>query len=248
MKILNLIMLVSICAAPLYSQEPFQNIPIDDINFRRLYEQEGEQGLRPYIHEAADSALAILEIVDVEGNYFGESNGERLGEFLDVLSYAGDMSSKDALLKAMSSPKISGNNIARGLMRLGPEIQPEILSYLDRNNWDKKSIGTLSTLGRMARIDTTGTYITEEFREKVRDKLVVMLAERANNEAGLTRGAVWALAYFGDESVIPLLEEIGNEDIPGLQSENKSLNSTYTPRIYIPNSPQDVIDYIKEKK
>ena len=118
-------------------------------------------------------------------------------------------------------------------MRLGPQVQPEILSYLDRDNWEH-SIGTIVTLKRMALLDTTGTYITEEFRETVRDKLVVMLADRADNEARLTRNAVGALAYFGDESVIPLLEEIGKDDILELR--------------YMVRTPQEIIEYLNQKK
>ncbi|MFC1490121.1 hypothetical protein ACFL6K_02805 [Candidatus Latescibacterota bacterium] len=230
MKQFILLISLIICAAPLYSQEPVQNEPIDSINLQSLFINKDEQGLRPYIHSAADSVLAILD-ENAEG--VAEGRGERLLNYLRILSYAGDMSSKEALIKAMICPWVGGSTIARGLMRLGPQVKPEILSYLDRENWEHSS-GTISTLNRMARIDTTGTYVTEEFREKVRDKLVVMLADRANNEANLTISAVRGLSYFGDESVIPLLEEISKEDIPEL--------------VYLERTPQEIIDYIKEKK
>jgi hypothetical protein len=215
---------------------------IDDINFRSIYEKEGEQGLRPYIKEVADSVLAILEVVSIEGNYLGEGNGERLLSYLRVLSYAGDMSSKEALLNAMISPQVGGDTIARGLMRLGPQVQPEIIAYLFHDNREYR-IGTIDTLKRMARIDTAGTFLNKDFREKIREKLDTMLADSSQSDAGLTRSAIGALADFGDESDIPLLEKLSKEDIPGLVPAVKSPNLRY-----IPNTPQEVIEYLQEKK
>jgi hypothetical protein len=77
----------------------------------------------------------------------------------------------------------------------------------------------------------------------VRNKLVVILANRAKNDAGLTRAAIGALANFGDASVFPLLEELSKEDIPGLKPALKAPSLRY-----IPNTPQEVMDYLREKK
>jgi hypothetical protein len=233
MKLLNLFLLLMIYTVPLFSQGTFQSSTIDDINYIKIYEKEGEQGLRPYIKAAADSALAILEVIEVEGNGLGERNGERLLDFLGILSLAGDMSSKEALIKAMISPKINGSTIARGLMRLGSQVQPEILSYLDSGKV-KDVLPIISILNRMAKIDTTGTYITPEFRETVRDKLVALYAGRTNDDARFIRNVVYGLDYFGDESVIPLLEEIDNKKVQELP--------------YFSKTPRQIIEDLREKK
>jgi len=83
MKTLCLILFFLIGVNSLYSEELVQTTSIDDMNFLDINKNEGEQGLRPYIHDAADSVLAILEIADIEGNSLGERNGERLLKFYE---------------------------------------------------------------------------------------------------------------------------------------------------------------------
>jgi hypothetical protein len=218
---------------------------IDDINFYTLYTQKGVEGLKPYVRDLSDSVFAILGDCTGENRYLGEYNGERVGDFLEQLAKiaeTGDMNAKDALIKAMCCPNIGGLMIGRGLMGLGPKVLPEIVSHLDDEKWEYK-YSTIQYLKIMARFDTTGAYFTKESRETIRIKLVAILTERAHNNKSLTYQAVGALAYFGNETDIPLLEEISKEGKPGHVPEPRAPISEYTPQ-----EARDAIAKLREKK
>jgi hypothetical protein len=231
--------------SPCFSGTTVSAQTIDEINFDALYKQEGIVGLKPYTQALSDSIIAILGDCTGENRYRGEYNGERVLYFLRFLSLIaqnGDMHTKDALIEAMICPGIYSSSIDKGLIYLGSPVKPEILSHLDDDNWEFRD-STINTLRRMVKYDSTGTYFSKEYRESIRNKLVTILADRSHNEPQLTRTAIRALADFGDESVIPLLEKLGKEVIPGLEP------ALIAPGIpYIPGTPQEVIEYLREKK
>ncbi|MBT4485218.1 MAG: HEAT repeat domain-containing protein [Candidatus Latescibacteria bacterium] len=176
---------------------------------RQIYDEEGEKSIKSTVPIAANRILSILDELEKEGRYLGDAEGEFLGDLLWILSVAGDMRAKEALLKTMACPHIAGGSIAKGLLRLGPQVLPDIKKYLESSNI-LTIRHTILTLKQIAEYDSTGTYFSEEERREMKEKLLSMIND---GDASLRTSSVNALGTFGDSSVIPILEEIKRNDM-----------------------------------
>ncbi|MFA6471340.1 MAG: HEAT repeat domain-containing protein [Candidatus Latescibacterota bacterium] len=173
------------------------------IKLQKLYKAEGEKPLAPYIPTIS---LRIIKVLDIYKEGLGEE-GEFLGDLLRILSVAGDIRAKEALLRAMTS-QVCGTIISKGLLRLGPQVLPDIVKYLDSDD-NRIKMNTISTLYEMAEIDSAGTYFSEKDRININEKLLSLIND---NNRHIKRRSVKAMGYFGDKSVIPLLEKVMTND------------------------------------
>lgn len=179
------------------------------IKLKDMYNAEGEYSLESVIPAVNNRILTILYELNNEKRYLGDAEGEFLGDLIWVLSVAGDMRAKEALLNAMVSPYIFGEIISKGLFKLGPIILPDILNYYYTENKEyiKKAIPILIYF---AEKDSTGNFFPNNSKNKIKQKLVTLVKD---NDEMLRYFSVKALGFFGDSTVIPLLNEIRESDI-----------------------------------
>jgi hypothetical protein len=171
---------------------------------QKLYKAEGEKPLAPYIPAISSR---IIKVLDANKEGLTEAEGEFLGDLLGILSVAGDIRAKEALLRAMTS-QVGGTIISKGLLRFGPQVLPDIVKYLDSND-NRIKMNTISTLYEMAAIDSAGTYFSEKDKINIKEKLLSLLND---NDRHIKIRSVKALGFFGDKSVIPLLEKVMTND------------------------------------
>jgi hypothetical protein len=179
---------------------------------RILYTTEGEKPLSPYIQAISNR---IIKVLDANREGLTEGEGEFLGDLLGILSLAGDIRAKEALLKTMTFPGVGGTVISKGILRLGSQVLPDIVKYLDSDD-NRIKMNTISTLYEMAEIDSAGTYFSE--KDKIKEKLLSLIND---DDGNIKIRSVKTLGYFGDRSVISLLEKVMISDA------NKTLNGHY---------------------
>ncbi len=114
------------------------------LKLENIYKMNGKDALKPAISAISERVISMLS-KDEKNNSLNDAEGEYLGSLLGILSISGDINAKDALLKAMISPNVTGFIISKGLFKLGPQVLPDIKIYLNDKN--KNIVGkTISTL------------------------------------------------------------------------------------------------------
>lgn len=157
----------------------------------------------------AEMVIKMLDESEKSGGGFSERDGEYLGDLIQSLSDSGDMRAKEALLKAMVNPSIGGGIILEGLFNLGPQVIPDIIEAIDNTENIIGKAGAIGALQYIAGKDTNKTFFSDKDKKEIKEKLVPYLSH--DNEI-IRQNSVCAIAYFGDASVVPLLEKIKDND------------------------------------
>jgi hypothetical protein len=177
------------------------------IKLENLYKLNGEGALKPATPAISERAISIISKAEKNVS-LNDSEGEYLGSLLRILSISCDNNAKNALLRAMISEKVTGLVISKGLMRLGPQVMPDIKVYLNDEN--KLIVGkTILTMKDIAELDSTGIFFSEKDKSDFKEYLLIKLKDF---DASLKFFIISAIGYFGDESTINILDEIKNKD------------------------------------
>jgi len=151
----------------------------------------------------------VLKMLDQEKSGLGECEGEFLGVLIQLLSDSGDIRAKEALLKAMTSGYVGGKILDEGILHLCPQVIPDIVAYLDGNDIvaKRQAIRTLSYINAN---DGGKTYFSDKDKKEIKEKLLPCLS---HTDEILKLWTVEALGHFGDDLVIPLLENIRDNNM-----------------------------------
>lgn len=172
------------------------------MKIRNIYEKQGKEALIPAVPALIDRTVRELQNFSQT-----EGEGEILGDFILVLSVTGDSRMKPVFLQILSSP-VGGTIVSKGFLNIGRSVIPDLIDSLgSASDYTKRA--TALTLSEICEFDTTGTFFNEEDKANITDKLIIMLDLKDHPSKF---GALRALGYFGDESILPVLENIKNND------------------------------------
>jgi hypothetical protein len=176
---------------------------------RRIYDKNGKDPIIPAIPALIKRAHVDLKI-DID-----ECEGELFGEVIWALSIIGDKRVEPVLFEIMLCPKIFTWDVPLGFLRIGKSTFPSLLNYLYSINdsTNNVSISTklniLVTLRKMGEFDSTGTYFTENDKKVIKQEILKTIK---NKDENIRKVSVMALGVFGDQSTIPILDEIKKSD------------------------------------
>ena len=165
-----------------------------------LYTIQGKEIIIPAVPAIIKRTLNDIRKPDD----LGEGEGELLGELIWALSVTGDERVKPVLLEFMACKKAYTWDTARGFLNLGKSVIPDIVDSLDSPN-DCTKYQSAFTLGIMCECDKTGNFFSEQDKILIRTKLL-KLAE--NMDSPYIAMPISALGYFGDETTVPVLDNI----------------------------------------
>ena len=142
-----------------------------------------------------------------------EAEGEILGDYLQTLIATNDSRILPLLLDVMVSRCVGGRMITKGLWKLGIPAKHAIIDSLESSTLYSR-VKAANTLGKIADMDSTGSYLTEKEREFLLDFSINTLnsiREDADNKH-LKGFLINTMSFLGDSSTIPLLQMIVKTD------------------------------------
>ncbi|MBN1292922.1 MAG: HEAT repeat domain-containing protein [Candidatus Latescibacteria bacterium] len=179
-----------------------------------IREASGKEGLKPAVADLITATKRELTLP--------EDERWNLIDLVKILSMTGDERAKPMLLNIMSVMWGGGNPfVAQGFLAIGKSTVKDVADSLKSASPDTRGRAAL-TLHKMAQFDESGEFFTREDREKVKKLLVENLDD---DDVNVRIYTVLSMQSFGDESVIPILENIEKTDA------HKDSGGTYEVRI-----------------
>lgn len=160
-----------------------------------LHRRKGNQAVEVAVPALVYRLKKILET--------GKVKSEREGEFqlslIKFLVNIGDRRAKGVLLQCLDT----GSSVAKGLSKMGEGIVREIAEVLN-SDVSRMRHGAAMTLVRIYELNPELFFSSDI--SFVKDRLVSRLNERVKMPY------LYALGTFGDSSVLPILDQIANQD------------------------------------
>jgi len=179
-----------------------------------IHDSAGKDALKP----------AVPALIECLNNELAIPEDERwnLVDIVKVLSLSGDDRAKPSLLHIMSSMWGGGNPfVAQGMLSIGNSTIKDVSDSLKSKASDTRGRAAL-TLYNMKKYDESGSFFSKDNNELIKKGLVANLADENVN---VRINTIVALKYFGDKSIIPVLESIEKTDA------HKDSGGTYEVRI-----------------
>jgi hypothetical protein len=182
--------------------DPFS---IEDVllKMRNVYKNQGKDAI-------IQTVPALIKRVNILLNKskITEAEGEQLMDYIWALSVTVDHRIIPVFLKVISKGDVLSLDTPIGFYNCGRiSINAFIDSLSNNSEWTKSY--TSIVLKKMAEIDSLNTYFNADDKKSISLKLIELLKDK---DGLVRRTSIRALAYFGDDSTIEILEKIIKTD------------------------------------
>ncbi len=158
-----------------------------------------QRGGKQAVVAAVPDLIYRLEKILEAGKVRSEGEGEFQLSLIGLLAKIGDRRAKGVLLQCLDT----GSSVAKGLSKMGEGIVREIAEVLN-SDISRMRHGAAMTLVRIYKLNPE--LFSPSDISFVRDRLESRLNE------SLKMPYLYALGIFGDSSILPILDQIANQD------------------------------------
>jgi hypothetical protein len=203
---------------------------------KTIYEKDGKDAIKTIVPYITNKVIQMSKEVKSESEF------EVLMNYIWILNVTEDERAIPALLSMLPCEGVYSGNLAKAFMNYKNKIIPILTDSLYSSSITTRRHTSL-TLKRMKEFDSTGTYFSENDIKNIRIRLTELISDTKISDKLLE---ISAIGVFGDETTIPILEEIKMNDQYII--ENVRGNKEYINREFAEKSLNQLKNKLEKKK